>query len=179
MTDEYTCHITRSAENGEHVGLCAKFPSLGWLAPAPGEAPVGIRGVVRECVAGMRTSGEAPPEPVATGVHGRSFIVRVSPETRRDLAIQAAEQAFGTDALVHARLGEQARHGFQANPGRCPRRRCGRLHSMHRGGPPVQHVRSVAGTSVPRWRHRVGTPTPGPEGRSRSRSRIDGCTTQS
>ena len=28
MNDRYTYRITWSAEDGEHVGLCAEFPSL-------------------------------------------------------------------------------------------------------------------------------------------------------
>jgi len=34
MTDQYTYRITWSAEDREHLGLCAEFPSLSWLAPA-------------------------------------------------------------------------------------------------------------------------------------------------
>ena len=66
MSDHYTYRITWSAEDDEHVGLCAELPSLSWLAPTPGEALTGIRRVVRECVADMRTTGEAPPKPIAT-----------------------------------------------------------------------------------------------------------------
>ena len=33
MIDRYTYRITWSSEDGEHVGLCAEFPSLSWLAP--------------------------------------------------------------------------------------------------------------------------------------------------
>ncbi|MDQ5918495.1 MAG: hypothetical protein QG660_1608, partial [Pseudomonadota bacterium] len=30
--DHYTYRVTWSAEDGEHVGLCAEFPSLSWRA---------------------------------------------------------------------------------------------------------------------------------------------------
>ena len=30
--DHYTYRVTWSPEDGEHVGLCAEFPSLCWLA---------------------------------------------------------------------------------------------------------------------------------------------------
>ena len=33
MSDHYTYRITWSAEDNEHVGLCAEFPSLSWLGP--------------------------------------------------------------------------------------------------------------------------------------------------
>ena len=33
--DHFTYRVTWSAEDGEHVGLCAEFPSLSWLAKTP------------------------------------------------------------------------------------------------------------------------------------------------
>ncbi|MDB5789791.1 MAG: HicB family protein [Caballeronia mineralivorans] len=53
-TDRHTYTVTWSAEDGEHVGLCAEFPSLSWLAPTPEEARAGIRLLVAECVEDMR-----------------------------------------------------------------------------------------------------------------------------
>jgi predicted RNase H-like HicB family nuclease len=43
--DHYTYRVTWSSEDGEHVGLCAEFPSLSWLAQTPEEARAGIRRV--------------------------------------------------------------------------------------------------------------------------------------
>ena len=63
MADHDTCRITWSAEDGEHLGLCAEFPSLSWLAPTPGEALSGIRELVSGVLADMQASGESPPEP--------------------------------------------------------------------------------------------------------------------
>jgi len=37
------------------VGLCAEFPSLSWLAETPEEALRGIREVVAEVVADLKT----------------------------------------------------------------------------------------------------------------------------
>ncbi|MYF86766.1 MAG: toxin-antitoxin system HicB family antitoxin, partial [Rhodospirillaceae bacterium] len=42
MIDRYTYRITWSSEDGEHVGLCAEFPSLSWLAPTPEKALSGV-----------------------------------------------------------------------------------------------------------------------------------------
>ena len=36
--EHYTYHVTWSAEDNEHVGLCVKLPSLSWLATTPEEA---------------------------------------------------------------------------------------------------------------------------------------------
>ena len=33
--DQFTYRVTWSAEDSEHVGLCAEFPSLSWLARTP------------------------------------------------------------------------------------------------------------------------------------------------
>ena len=59
MRDHYTYRIIWSPEDNEHVGLCAEFPSLSWLAPTPDEALDGIQRLVRECLADMQRTGEA------------------------------------------------------------------------------------------------------------------------
>ena len=107
MSDHYTYRITWSAEDGEHVGLCAEFPSLSWLAPTPGEALSGIRRLVSDCVSDMRTNGEPVPEPMADRVYSGKFMVRVPPETHRALAIRAAEQGVSMNRLVSARLAKE------------------------------------------------------------------------
>ena len=65
MNDHYTYRIAWSAEDADHVGLCAEFPSLSWLAPTPATALSGIQHLVRECLADMHTTGEAVPAPIA------------------------------------------------------------------------------------------------------------------
>ena len=65
MADHDTYRITWSTEDEEHLGLCAEFPSLIWLAPTPGEALSGIRELVSGVLADMQASGESPPEPLA------------------------------------------------------------------------------------------------------------------
>ncbi len=104
MSDHYTYRVTWSAEDREHVGLCAEFPSLSWLAATPGEALAGIRKVVGEVLADLRGAGEAPPEPLADRVFSGKFVVRLPPETHRDLALKAAEEGISLNRLVSARL---------------------------------------------------------------------------
>ena len=41
-SEKYTYRVTWSEEDQEHVGLCAEFPSLSWLAASTGEALNGI-----------------------------------------------------------------------------------------------------------------------------------------
>ncbi|WP_419164317.1 type II toxin-antitoxin system HicB family antitoxin [Candidatus Palauibacter sp.] len=106
MSDRYTYRITWSAEDNEHVGLCAEFPSLSWLASTPTEALSGIQRVVRRCLEDMQATGETPPEPLASRTYSGRFMVRLPPEIHRSLAIQAAEQGVSMNRLVSARLAE-------------------------------------------------------------------------
>lgn len=104
MVDHYTYRITWSPEDGEHVALCVEFPSLSWLAPTPDKALAGIRRLVANVLEDMRATGEKPPEPVAARTYSGKFVVRVTPETHRELALQAAEEGVSLNRLVNARL---------------------------------------------------------------------------
>lgn len=63
--NHYTYRVTWSPEDGEHVGLCAEFPSLSWLAATPDTALKGIRRVVAQSVEDMRNAGEDILQPLA------------------------------------------------------------------------------------------------------------------
>ncbi len=65
MPAHYTYSVAWSPEDAAHIGLCAEFPSLSWLAPTPDAALSGIRRLVSECVADMRLARETPPKPIA------------------------------------------------------------------------------------------------------------------
>ena len=104
MTDHYTYRITWSPEDGEHVGLCVEFPSLSWLASTQSEALSGITELVRSVLADMQANGEPPPEPLADRSYSGRFVVRVPPETHRDLVLKAAEEGVSLNRLVSARL---------------------------------------------------------------------------
>ncbi len=106
MTDHYTYRISWSAEDGEHVGLCAEFPSLSWMAGTPAEALTGIQKLVDEVLADMETTGESPPEPLAMRAYSGKFLVRIPPTTHRELAIKAAEEGISLNRLVNARLAD-------------------------------------------------------------------------
>lgn len=108
MTTHYTYRITWSAEDNAHVGLCAEFPSLSWLASTPAKALAGIQRLVRACIADMQTTGETPPVPLADRTYSGKFMVRVPPETHRALAIRAAEEGVSLNRLVSARLANDA-----------------------------------------------------------------------
>ena len=102
--DHYTYRVTWSPEDGKHVGLCAEFPSLSWLADSPEQALTGVRRVVRNAVAEMRIAGEPIPEPLAERRYSGHFMVRVPPEVHRALALQAAEEKVSLNRLASAKL---------------------------------------------------------------------------
>jgi hypothetical protein len=54
LIDRYTYRVTWSEEDGEHVGLCAEFPSLSWLEKTPEKALQGIRMLVKKNVSDTR-----------------------------------------------------------------------------------------------------------------------------
>src|SRR6266404_217584 len=89
--DRYTYRVTWSAEDQEHVGLCAEFPSLSWLAETPEAALKGIRKLVAEIVEDINIQGETVPEPLAVKGYSGKFLVRVPPAVHRRLALEAAE----------------------------------------------------------------------------------------
>ena len=102
--DHYTYRVTWSPEDGEHVGLCAEFPSLSWLAATPEIALKGIRKVVAVAVADMKASGEDVPVPLAEKHYSGEFRVRIPPELHRSLAMEAAEQGVSLNRLASAKL---------------------------------------------------------------------------
>ncbi len=102
--DHYTYRVTWSPEDGEHVGLCAEFPSLSWLDGSPEAALAGIRQMVAEVVADMTKAREEIPIPLAERRYSGEFRVRIPPEVHRALAMQAAEQGVSLNRLASAKL---------------------------------------------------------------------------
>ena len=102
--NHYTNRVTWSAEDSEHVGLCAEFPSLSWLAPSPEKALSGIRRVVAEVVDDLKASGEPVPDALADKTYSGRLLVRIPASVHRTLATEAAEQGISLNRLVSAKL---------------------------------------------------------------------------
>ena len=102
--NHYTYRVTWSQEDGEHVGLCAEFPSLSWLAATPEAALAGIRKVVAGVVKDLKAGDEAIPVPMSEKHYSGEFRVRIPPELHRQLAIRAAEQGVSLNRLASAKL---------------------------------------------------------------------------
>ncbi|MDY7092175.1 MAG: toxin-antitoxin system HicB family antitoxin [Acidobacteriota bacterium] len=103
-SDHYTYRVTWSEEDEEHLGLCAEFPSLSWLAESPEEALTGIRSLVSDVVKDLEASRESVPEPLALKRFSGRFMIRVPPDTHRRLAIEAAEAGVSLNRLASAKL---------------------------------------------------------------------------
>lgn len=102
--NHYTYRVTWSAEDNEHVGLCAEFPSLSWLAATPEKALAGVRRVVKDVVTELQATGEVVPDPLADRKYSGRFIVRIPSLVHRALATEAAEQGVSINRLVSAKL---------------------------------------------------------------------------
>lgn len=103
-TDLYSYRIIWSEEDGEHVGLCAEFPSLSYLASTPNKALSGITALVKGIVKDMLKENEPIPEPIGKKQFSGRFVVRVPPEIHRELARKAAEEGVSLNRLVSSKL---------------------------------------------------------------------------
>ncbi len=104
--DRYTYRVTWSEDDNEYVGLCAEFPSLSWLAKTPETALKGIRKVIADIVADMKTAGETVPEPITGKHYSGKLIVRIPSDVHRKLAIQAAESGISLNRLASSKLSQ-------------------------------------------------------------------------
>ncbi|MBF8277516.1 MAG: hypothetical protein HW390_2589 [Candidatus Brocadiaceae bacterium] len=102
--DHYTYRVSWSEEDNEYVGICAEFQSLSWLSKTPEEALKGIRNVVALTIEDMKNSGEMIPEPIANRRYSGKFMIRVSPELHRNLAIKAAEAGVSLNRIASTKL---------------------------------------------------------------------------
>jgi predicted HicB family RNase H-like nuclease len=78
--------------------------ALSWLEETPEEALAGIRNLVQECVQDMLAEDEEIPEPISAKKYSGKFMVRITPDAHRMLAIQAAEHGVSLNRLVSSKL---------------------------------------------------------------------------
>lgn len=102
--EKYTYRVIWSEEDGEHVGLCAEFPSLSHLASTQGEALNGIVSLVAFVLDDMAKSKETPPDPISLQKFKGNISVRVPPEQHRELVVEAAEAGVSLNRLISQKL---------------------------------------------------------------------------
>jgi len=105
--DRYSYRVIWSEEDNEYIGLCAEFPSLSWLEPAPEDALRGIRKTVADVVADLKANGEEIPEQIAVRQYSGKFMVRIPPELHRRLTMEAAEAGISLNRLTSDKLSRQ------------------------------------------------------------------------
>ena len=103
-SDKYTYRVMWSEEDKEHVGLCAEFPGLSWLANSPESALRGIRKTVADVLKDMKKNHEKIPEPLSSKRFSGKFMVRIPPEAHRKLALEAEEENISLNRLISAKL---------------------------------------------------------------------------
>jgi predicted HicB family RNase H-like nuclease len=102
--EHYSYRVSWSAEDNEFVGLCAEYPSLSFLAKTQIAALKGIVELVKTVVADMEAEDEEVPEPLAEKKYSGKFVVRLTPERHRLLALEAAEQKVSLNRYVSDKL---------------------------------------------------------------------------
>ena len=100
----YTYRVTWSEEDGEHVALCAEFPSLSYLAKTPAKALQNMMKLVKEAVEDMEANGEPIPTPLAEKEYSGKFMIRIPPEQHKNLAMKAAEMGISLNRYVSSIL---------------------------------------------------------------------------
>jgi len=100
----YTYRVTWSEEDGEHVALCAEFPSLSYLAKTPAKALQNMMKLVKEAVEDMEANGESIPTPLAEKEYSGKFMIRIPPEQHKNLAMKAAEMGISLNRYVSSIL---------------------------------------------------------------------------
>ena len=100
----YTYRIIWSEEDGEHVGLCAEFPSLSYLDADINKALMGITKLVERVIKNMKKRKEPIPLPLSKKNYSGKFVIRISPENHRELAIRALEQGISLNHYISAKL---------------------------------------------------------------------------
>jgi predicted HicB family RNase H-like nuclease len=102
--EHYTYRVRWSVEDAAYVGTVAEMPSLSWIEESQVKAFDGIRNLVRDVLDDMAANGETPPEALADREYSGKLLVRIPPETHRQLAQDAAEQHVSLNRLISSRL---------------------------------------------------------------------------
>ncbi len=102
--DHYAYRVRWSPEDAAYVGTVAELPSLSWMSEDQGDAFRGIRQLVADVLDDMTANGEELPVAISDRSYSGKFLVRLTPEAHRRLAIDAAEQHVSLNRLAVSRL---------------------------------------------------------------------------
>ncbi len=103
---KYAYQVVWSEADQEYLATCLEFPSLSWLDSTAPKALKGMTEIVRGVIADLDAAGETIPEPLATRRYSGKFMVRVSPEIHRSIALKAAQHGYSIQRWVREKLAE-------------------------------------------------------------------------
>jgi predicted HicB family RNase H-like nuclease len=103
IVDRYTYRVIWSEDDHEFVGLCAEFPSLSWLSEEREVALRGIVQLVRETVADLDETEEAPV-PLTDRAYSGELRIRIPPAIHQRLALEAAERGTSLNKIIVQKL---------------------------------------------------------------------------
>jgi len=108
--EHHTARVRWLAKDEAHIATVAKMPSLSSVDDKQIGAFRGIRALVGGVLDDVLADSEVLPKAIADCSYSGTFMVSVTPEAHRQLAIDAAEQNVSLNGLVASRLdGSTAR----------------------------------------------------------------------
>lgn len=103
LVDRYTYRVIWSEDDQEFVGLCAEFPSLSWLNGKREAALRGIVALVRDAIADLDKTEEAPI-PLTERPYSGELRIRIPPAVHQRLSIEAAERGTSLNKIIIQKL---------------------------------------------------------------------------
>ncbi|MEO8179181.1 MAG: toxin-antitoxin system HicB family antitoxin [Deltaproteobacteria bacterium] len=103
IVDRYTYRVIWSEDDQEFVGLCAEFPSLSWLSAEREDALRGIVQLIRDTLADLDDTEEAPV-PLNDRPYSGELRIRIPPAIHQRLAVEAAERGTSLNKIIVQKL---------------------------------------------------------------------------
>lgn len=91
LNRKYTYRVVWSSKRNRHITTCAEFPEMEKESATVTGGISRLRREIQVKVEEMFNSGQEPPEPLGDKEYSGKFVLRITPEMHRELAIEAAE----------------------------------------------------------------------------------------
>ena len=104
LSELYTYRVIWSEDDNEHIGLCAEFPSLSHLDKDMIKSLKGIKSLVSNVIKDMQKNNEKIPAPLSKKQYSGKFMMRVTPDKHKELAILAAEQNVSLNRYISSKI---------------------------------------------------------------------------
>ena len=106
MNDAQKCTYTVfwSDEDACFIATVAEFPSLSHADDTQLSALEGIVSLVEGVLEDYQSDGEEPPTPLGSRTYSGRFALRMTPETHRWVAMQAAQEGVSINRYINSKL---------------------------------------------------------------------------